>query len=431
MDGQEPPSWKVIVGHDRPYLRASMRILFVSEQFPYPLHDGGNLRTYHILRHLAWCHVVHLVAHEPPSDYRTEALESVEAFCRVTTVQEPSPLCRVASNGFQRGIGWPAFITKNWSPPLLRSVDRVLHEETTHAIHLNMLDTACFALKRSWKQRLVFDSHNCLWSMAEQVADRSRRLKRTLLRRETRLLRRLERAVYDRVDCVLACSRHDADLLSSDADSSKSVVVPNGVDTEYFSPGRMSEDPTRIVFTGAMNYYPNVEAATYFATAIQPLLHRMAGGKDAPKAYFVGARPTQAVQALHDGRFITVTGRVDDVRPYVWPAAVFVVPILTGGGTRLKILEAFAMGKAVVSTSKGAEGIEAEHGRHLLIADEPEEFATAVYRLLSDPELRERLGREARRLVETKYSWDAIGRTVQSVYESDAVMDQRHSVTLL
>ena len=406
------------------------RILFISEQFPYPLHDGGNLRTFHVLRGLAERFRVHLVAHRAPNRYREEALRAIPAGCEATVVQEPPTALRLLQHGLTRCMGEPLFVSKNWSSPLLHAVDSVLARHRYDAIHLNMLDTACYALRRSWTQRLIFDSHNCLWSMAQQMADKSRGLKRTLFRRETRLLRRLERAVYDRVDCTLTCSRHDAELLSSDADSSKCVVAPNGVDTEYFSPSRMSEDSKRIVFTGAMNYYPNVEAAIYFATAIQPLLCRMTSGQDVPTAYFVGARPTRAVRALHDGQFITVTGRVDDVRPYVWPTAVFIVPLLTGGGTRLKILEAFAMGKAVVSTSKGAEGIEAEHGRHLLIADEPEEFATAVHQLLNDPELRGRLGREARRLVETQYSWDAIRRTVQRVYESDAAMDQRHSVTL-
>lgn len=392
-----------------------MRILFLSEQFPYPLHDGGNLRTYHILRGLALEHDVHLVAHEPPVEHAEVGIKTLSSFCNMTLQREAAPWRRLVVNSLRRGTRWPGFVLKNWSEPLLRAADDLLANEHFDAIHLNMLDTACFALARTWSQPKVFDSHNCLWSMAAQVAQGASYPKRFFYRREQKMLQLVERAVCQGVDNTLVCSEQDTTLFQELGVDSQFTFVPNGVDTTYFNPVVRDGEPGRLVFTGSMNYFPNEQAACYFVERILPLLQTEAA---TVQVCFVGARPTRRVQALHDGRRVLVTGCVDDVRPYVHSAQVFVVPLLTGGGTRLKILEAFAMGKAVVSTSKGAEGIEAEHEKHLLIADEPREFATQVQRLLADRGLRRRLGEEARRFVVSRFSWEQVHRIVLETYPS-------------
>ena len=394
-----------------------MRILFVSEQFPYPLHDGGNLRTYHILRGLAREHDVWLVAHEADWDAR-EAEAAVDGFCRITTVPEPAPWKRVARNLVARGVRrYPLFVLKNWSQPLLRAADALVAAEPFDAIHLNMLDTACFALERRWPQHHVFDSHNCLSAMATRAATNNRsRWKRAIFAREASRLRDAERAVCQRMDVTLVCSDEDAALFGDLAPGASRAVVPNGVDTSFFADsGTTQEEPGNLVFVGTMGYFPNEEGARFFCREVMPLLQN---GELSPRVYLVGKDPPASVRALDDGRSIIVTGRVEDVRPYVERAQVFVVPLRTGSGTRLKILEAFSMGKAVVSTSVGAEGIPARNGKEILLADDPETFAIQVQRLLESSELRQELGRAAHELVKETYDWTSISRQLLEVYES-------------
>jgi glycosyltransferase involved in cell wall biosynthesis len=159
---------------------------------------------------------------------------------------------------------------------------------------------------------------------------------------------------------------------------------------------------------------PNEDGILFFAQEILPKIHREI---PAARLWVVGRRPTKPVEALAGERF-RVTGTVDDIRPYVQRAGVYVVPLRSGSGTRIKIFEAMAMGKAVVSTTVGAEGLPVTHGRDILIADDPAEFAASVVRLLRDPESARRLGSEARKLVESKYSWGAVADSFEPILQS-------------
>jgi glycosyltransferase involved in cell wall biosynthesis len=183
----------------------------------------------------------------------------------------------------------------------------------------------------------------------------------------------------------------------------RSAVIPNAVDLDYFSPrpGDPSPDGRTVLFFGAINYFPNVDGIRYLAGEIWP---RIATRHPGARLEIIGQHPTSEILALQ-GPSVDVLGKVDDLRPYLARAAVSVVPLRIGGGTRLKVLEAMAMGRPVVSTSIGAEGIEAEPGRHLLLADDAEGFASAVSRILDQAQVGARLGREGRALVERRYSW--------------------------
>ena len=182
-------------------------------------------------------------------------------------------------------------------------------------------------------------------------------------------------------------------------------VVATGVDTEYFAPAAQASGRD-LVFTGSMDWLPNEDAMLFFCRDVLPLIRARVPGV---RLSIVGRAPTPAVQRLADGDAgITVTGRVDDVRPYVRDAAVYVVPLRIGGGTRLKIFEAMAMGKAVVSTTIGAEGLDVKDGTDVMIADEPDAFATTVVDLLRDPSRRNAIGDAARRLVSAQYDWTVV-----------------------
>jgi glycosyltransferase involved in cell wall biosynthesis len=193
------------------------------------------------------------------------------------------------------------------------------------------------------------------------------------------------------------------------------VVTPNGVDSEAFTPDlERAETPGRVIFTGFMDYHPNEQAAHHFADAIWPRVLA-----EVPHAtwYLVGAQPPASFKRLAALPGVKVTGRVAETQPYLADAAVAIVPLRVGGGTRIKILEALAMGKAVVTTALGCEGLDVTSGEHLLVADDPGEFASAVIQLLRDDARRTRLGAAGRALVEREYSWARSGRTLVQAVE--------------
>jgi glycosyltransferase involved in cell wall biosynthesis len=240
-----------------------------------------------------------------------------------------------------------------------------------------------------------------------------------LQRLEARRLLAYERDTFAQMDRVLVCSGREAEALAEWGLGDRSQVVPNGVDCEYFAPPDRgyAANPPVLVFTGAMSYGPNADAALHFIANTLPLLRPRVPGV---RFVVVGKSPTEAlVEAARRNPDVTVTGTVPDVREYVHGARIFVVPLRMGAGTRLKVLEAFALGIPAVSTPVGAEGIDYEETRHLLIAETPARMADAVCRLLEDAELARRMSRESRELALSRYDWNAVGERLLAEYESD------------
>ncbi len=217
-------------------------------------------------------------------------------------------------------------------------------------------------------------------------------------------------------DGVTFCSAHDESHARALAPRMRSAVIPNAVDLDYFSPrpGDPAPDGRTVVFFGAINYFPNIDGIRYLVGEVWP---RIAGSHPHARLQIIGQHPTPEVLALR-GPSVEVLGKVDDLRPYLARAAVSVVPLRIGGGTRLKVLEAMAMGRPVVSTPIRAEGIEAEPGRHLALADDPAAFAAAVSRMLDDAEAGARLGREGRALVERRYSWQTAAHRLGTFFRA-------------
>jgi glycosyltransferase involved in cell wall biosynthesis len=241
----------------------------------------------------------------------------------------------------------------------------------------------------------VLDLHNVHWRMASRDAERG-----TEDAREAERVGAYERSLIEAADLTLVVSDADAAAARKLAPDARIEVVPNGVDTDLFTPTAAAPEHAYLLFTGLMNYRPNVEAVEWFADEVLPLL-------DEGVLNVVGSTPAPEVEALA-GERVAVHGEVPDMRPYQSRAEVVVVPLLSGGGTRLKLLEAAACGNAIVSTSIGAEGLGLEPGTELLVADSAPEFAEAVAAVLADGRLRECLGRNARRAAE-RYRWAAIG----------------------
>jgi sugar transferase (PEP-CTERM/EpsH1 system associated) len=229
---------------------------------------------------------------------------------------------------------------------------------------------------------------------------------RRMLRFEGRTLRRF--------DAVLAVSDADRQTFARaypNAIREPVHVVPTGVDTAYFVPGASDPASRSIVFTGSMDWLPNEDAMCYFVREVLPLVRA-----EEPSATLsiVGRAPTPSVRKLAVEAGVTVTGGVPDVRPYVRGAAVYIVPLRIGGGTRLKIFEAMAMGKAIVSTAVGAEGLPVTEGEHLLLADEPHAFARDIVRLMRDGHRRNELERAARAFVVAAYDWSAVAGALET-----------------
>jgi sugar transferase (PEP-CTERM/EpsH1 system associated) len=268
----------------------------------------------------------------------------------------------------------------------------------------------------------ILFTHNVEAEIWRRHAETEQRpVRKWLYSQQWKRMLRFEGRTVARFDRVLAVSDVDRETLQRLYPRELGApvsVIPTGVDTKYFAPH--PEDPAgrrRLVFTGSMDWLPNADGVLYFCREILPRIREAE-----PEVTFtiVGRSPTPDVRRLAEDHGIEVTGRVEDVRPYLARSAVYVVPLRIGGGTRLKIFEAMSAGRAVVSTTIGAEGLPAEHGRHLHLADSPQSFADSVVTLLRDGDARRRIEREARALVTERYDWAAA-----AVHLEAAIADTR------
>jgi polysaccharide biosynthesis protein PslH len=232
-------------------------------------------------------------------------------------------------------------------------------------------------------------------------------------------LKQLESRVFSELDLGIAVSEPDRQHLERLCPKGRFVVVENGVDVRAFVPDQNLVEPNALVWVGGFHHSPNCEAVRFFLDEIYP---RIKQEKAEIMFYVVGSGvPDWLRRRATSDPSIVLTGYVDDPLPYIQRATVFVAPILSGGGTKLKVLEAMAVGKAIVSTSIGVEGIEGKDQEHFMVADRPEAFSSAVASLLNDDIFRERLGANARKRAMEKYDWEAICEAISGIYQSARV----------
>ncbi|OLE82570.1 MAG: hypothetical protein AUF76_08995 [Acidobacteria bacterium 13_1_20CM_2_65_9] len=398
-----------------------MRILWLKTDLLLPLDKGGKLRTWHLMRHLATQHEITYLAFAEPDTPQTDVGGMREVAARVETVMRSEPAKGTwqfyADAAMHVVDPLPYAVGKYRSTEFRQRLDALLAEIDFDLIVCDFLFPAVNLPKQLPCPAVMF-THNVESEIWRRHAEtKTSPLSKLLYGMQYRRMLRYEGRALRRFDGVLAVSdadRETFDRIYPGAIRQPVHVVPTGVDTEFFTDSRSDPNSRELVFTGSMDWLPNEDAMIYFCRDVLPLIR---AEEPDVQLSIVGRAPTPAVKQLADHAGVRVTGRVDDVRPFMRDAAVYIVPLRIGGGTRLKIFEAMAMGKAVVSTTVGAEGLPVTSGEHVLLADEANTFSRAVVRLLRDVDRRRQLEAAARALVVEQYDWSAVAGALDSALQ--------------
>ncbi len=388
----------------------------------WPATSGGRVRSLQIVSGLSRLHEVTIVTTHGVDDDPDGLARQLER-CHVISLPYVAP--KRGSGGFPIALArswlssYPVDLWKWRVPDVRATVQRLLDSGAIDVCVSDFLFAAANVPQRCHAPVVLFE-HNVEYLIWRRLAAlESRPLHRVLFEVEWRKLRAREAAACRRATLTIAVSEDDRRRLEAIAPGARISSIPTGVDTAYFTPRADAEEPAHLVFSGSMDWHPNEDAVFHFVDVILPRIRAKV-----PQVSFavVGRNPSARLREHAERAGATVTGTLEDVRPSIAAAAVYVVPLRAGGGTRLKIFEALAMGKAVVSTTVGAEGLGLEAGRHYVAADEPDAFSRAVVSLLRNPVQRAQLGDAGRQLVETYFSWPTVAREFEHQCE-EAVAD--------
>lgn len=393
-----------------------MKILFLSPTVPYPLTDGGRIRVYNLLKQIAEKNDVSLLALETqPSD--SDSIGHLQELgIKAHLVPNSTSLPRVSLSTLL-GAFWnrqPITVARYNVAAYRQKLRALLSEETYDIVHYEMFHTAQFHTETNLPGVLSLQNvDSAIWSRLQ--SETKNLFYKCVYWTQQLAFQRYERVLSPKFDAVTCTSEIDASVFQRYCEDCAVEIVPNGVDVTHYTPNTESEASAHLIYIGSMDWFPNEDAVSFFTEEVLPFVQT-----NVPEVRFtiVGGNPSARVQKLAEREGVVVTGRVPEIKPYFAEATVFVVPLRIGSGTRLKILEALAMGKAVVSTTIGAEGLALRDGEEIFIADEPKRFADAVLRLLTDTALRQKMGLSGRARVEQDYDWCNIGKKLLSVYES-------------
>jgi polysaccharide biosynthesis protein PslH len=404
-----------------------MKILWVKAGGLVPPDTGGKIRSYNILRELARCHSVTFFSFHGALDNDPHS-ELKNIFDQLVCVPLDLPPAKSFAEMMDYAISGlssrPYGITKFCRPEVGRRLRSLLNRENYDIIVCDFMAAAGAIPWESPIPKVLF-THNVeatIWRRHYQVA--SNPVWKAISWLEWRKMTAAEQRYLRLADHVLAVSETDRDAFATVVDRARLTVIPTGVDVDYFRPQAVPENPNSLVFTGSMDWLPNEDAIFYFVESILPLILERCPNVSLE---VVGRKPSRKLQFLAESRKdVQLTGWVEDIRPYVARGAVCIVPLRIGGGTRLKIFEAMAMGKAVVSTSIGAEGLPVTSGENIVIADSPRDFADQTVALLEHSGERKRLGDAARALVAEKYSWQKVAEDFARILQEVAARAKPH-----
>jgi len=396
-----------------------MNILFLSTRSPYPLISGHSLRTYHILKGAAERHQVRLLTFvQLEGERNPENVSHLQSFCSsVYQFDIPADSSRIrfgAALAFNCLSTLPFVAQKYDTTQMRKKIRELVGSEKFDLIHVDMLPLTAYLNEFRTIPKVLVNHNVESLRLYRWFQTESNPIKKLYLGMQYRKLRRYEIRAMGQYDVCVVVSEEDKAILESMGVKNKIFVVPNGTDTEHFKPSQQEVEENSIIWLGHMDVHTNRDAALYFWREIFPLIR-----KSLPQARmaFVGTSPPKEItKAAKTDKNVTSTGFVDDIRPHVTEAAVFVVPIRIGSGTRLKILDAMGMGKAIVSTSVGCEGLNVADGQNILIGDSPIVFADKVISVLRDEELRKNLETKARSLA-LEYDWKHQSAIQEEAYQ--------------
>lgn len=402
-----------------------MHVLFLTQIVPYPPDAGPKVKTWHVLKYLASRgHRISLVTFVRPDE--RPYLKALEEVCAVVHAV-PIRRSRAADLFYwlrSHRTGRPFLVERDDSREMRALVRSILEEDPADIVHADQLTMAQFALVDGPPGRpdpiRVFDAHNAVWMIVDRMARNASPLLRPALALEARRVKRYEGGLLAEFDHVLAVTDIDRTALLEAAPpgtgaGDRIAVIPIAVDTAGLRPAPLDPGSASIVTLGTLHYPPNADGIRWFLQDVFPAIRRAA-----PAAHLaiIGKNPPADFlqAAAREPEAVTVTGYVPDLDPHMRAAAVVVIPVRAGGGMRVRILEAFARGLPVVTTTVGLEGIAAEPGVDVLVGDTPEAFADAVIGLLQDPAERARLAQNGRKLVERAYDWQAVLGDLDGLY---------------
>ncbi|KAA5546263.1 glycosyltransferase [Roseiconus nitratireducens] len=393
-----------------------MKILFMQKRLLLPANTGGKIRTLNVVRHLARWHDV---------TYVSNVLEEEQPYLnsmRGLGLRLESIPWREASRKSLRfamlatrnlASRYPLNVDKDYDPRLRRRAEELLKSEPFDLLVCDFVQMARNAIDLPIPS--VLFQHNVEAEVFLRQAQRRRGPMRWYLGHQAAKMRRFERDAGAAFSRVIAVSERDRQLFESDYGWKHVSVIDTAVDTEYFLPTPETHSkPNHVVFVGSMDWAPNVEGVQHFARKIWPLVRARI-----PEASFtiVGRNPPPSIRRLQGRLGVSVTGSVNDTRPYLTRASVGVVPIYAGGGTRLKIFEMIAMGRAVVSTSLGAEGLGLRDGEQILLCDNDEAFAKGVIDLLQDDQRRQTLAEHALQVIGARHTAEKVAGQFNAICE--------------
>ncbi len=389
-----------------------MRILFVAQRVPYPPNRGDRIATYHEIRVLSQRHEVHVAA---LAESREEAAgaEPLRSIAASVDVAILPPWRSKVQAGMLAASPLPLTLPYFFAPELAGRIALRVARGGVDLIHAFSSSTGQYVDPYPHLPRVMHfaDLDSIKW---RQMATMAKPPLRWVYAAEAARLLWYERSIAHRYDRCLVVTEEERQEMLGWIPDAPSAVAENGVDVAYFAPRPGEAEEDHLVFVGVMDYFPNVEGMELFCREVLPLVRARRPGC---RMTIVGSRPSARVLALRDLPGVTVTGAVDDVRPYMARGTLAVVPLRLARGVQNKVLEAMAMGMAVVASTPAFRGIRAVEGTHALVADEPAALAEAVLSLLADPARRRAMGEASRALMVAEYSWEAQVAKLEAVYE--------------
>ena len=408
-----------------------MNILFLSTEIPFPLDHGHHLRTYHVLRILAKEHKIYFVCFAKDG-VRVEYQRKLEEMCERVDIftlrfRGWRQLMLVLLNLFST---LPLIAQKYYDARVAAHIKKLIDEAKIDLIHIDLLHIASYRRGlNSTPAILVNHNVESLRMLRWARVERNLLLKGFLLYQHLKL-KNFEKSICREFDRCAVVSDYDKEFLFQLCGGGNFVTIPNGVDVSYFQVSDVILIPNSLVWVGSMSGPYNRDAVIYFLKEIWS--HIQSVIYDA-KVMFVGSSPANLLERVaKKSPNVEYTGYVDDVRSYVAQASVFIAPLRSGSGTKIKVLNAMSQGKPVVTTSIGAEGIEAKSDEEIIVADDPQEFAEKTIYLLQHPKVAEQIGLRARKVIEEKYDWKVINAKIRQVYDElgkESTVENKYEVT--